>query len=84
MRLASGEMRRWHLPAGGMLTMMPYEEEFSGLRLRVESAVCKPLSITRRRIAGAVKQDASIIVYHPSTTTGAELTGRLLVRRVNV
>jgi hypothetical protein len=84
MRLASGEVRQWQLPAGGwMLTMMPYEDEASGLRLRVEGAACKPLAITRRRIACAVQQDASVIVYHPSTTTAPDLTGRLLVRRAN-
>lgn len=84
LRLTSGETRRWSLPAGGwMLTMMPYEDEATGLRLRVEGAACRPLAITRRRIACAVKQRASVIVYHPSTTTAPDLTGRLLVRRVN-
>ena len=83
MRLASGEVRRWHLPAGGwMLTMLPYDDETSGLRLRVEGAACRPLAITRRRIACAVKQNASVIVYHPSTGP-SDLAGRLLVRRVN-
>lgn len=84
LRLASGEVRRWSLPTGGwMLTMLPYEDEFSGLRVRVEGADCKPLAITRRRLGCAAKQDATIIVYNPSTRTAPAHAGQLLVRRVN-
>lgn len=82
MRLESGEMRRWHLPAGQwMLTMMPYEDETRGLRLRVEGAVCMPARLTARRMVCASKQEVTIIVYHPWTPGAPVLTGSLLVKR---
>lgn len=82
LRLASGEVRRWHLPAGiWMLTMMPYEGEMGGLRLRVEGAQCMPAPITRRRIVCELNQSATVMVYHPSTITAPALTGALLAKR---
>lgn len=84
LRLASGEVRRWHLPTGQwMFTMMPYEDEGRGLRLRVEGANCVPATLTRRRIVCQTVKDAWVIVYHPSTRSAPELSGTLLVRRVN-
>ena len=84
LRLASAEMRRWPLPAGQwMLTMLPYEDEVRGLRLRVEGANCVPATLTRRRIVCQARSGASVIVYHPSTRSAPDLSGTLLVRRVN-
>jgi hypothetical protein len=83
LRLVSGEVRRWHLPAGEwMLTMLPYEDEARGLRLRIEGANCLPAPLTRRRYVCLAKNDASVIVYHPSTKSAPDLTGELLLRRV--
>jgi hypothetical protein len=82
MRLESGEMRRWQLPAGNwMLTMMPYEDATAGLRLRVEGAVCMPARLTTHRIVCESKQSWSIVVYNPSPMTSSALTGSLLVKR---
>ena len=82
--LSGGDTRQWHLPPGQwMLTMMPYEDESRGLRLRVEGAVCMPATLTRRRIVCEAKTVASVIVYHPQKVSGSQLTGTLLVRRVN-
>lgn len=84
MRLASGEVRRWHIPAGQwMLTMMPYADVSNGLRLRVEGAVCMPARLTPRRMVCEAKQSATIIVYHPSTRGAPAQDGELLIRRVN-
>jgi hypothetical protein len=83
LRLASGEVRRWHLPAGEwMLTMLPEADEATGIRLRVEGANCSPMLLTRRRYGCLVKNDASLIVYNPFVGKSAqELTGQLLVFR---
>lgn len=84
LHLVSGEVRRWPLPPGQwMLTMLPYEDEARGLRLRIEGANCMPARLTKRRIVCLSKNDASVIVYHPSTRAAPELSGTLLVRRVN-
>lgn len=82
MRLESGEMRRWQLPAGGwMMTMMPYEDASSGLKLRVEGAVCMPARLTTRRIVCESKQSWSVVVYNPPTRTASARTGSLLMKR---
>jgi hypothetical protein len=83
-RMQSAELRRWHLPAGvWMMTMLPYEDENRGLRLRIEGANCTPATLTKRRYVCLVKSDASVIVYHPSReSSAAELSGELLVRRI--
>jgi hypothetical protein len=84
LQLASGELRRWPLPKGQwMFTMMPYEDEASGLRLRIGGANCMPARLTPRRIVCETTGDASVIVYHPSIKAAPDLTGMLLVRRVN-
>ena len=85
LRMSGAEMRRWHLPPGTwMVTMLPEADEGSGLRLRIEGANCSPLQLTRRRYGCLVKTDATVIVYHPSTSNSApELSGQLLVRRIN-
>ncbi len=84
LHLVSGEVRRWHLPTGQwMFTMMPYEDEGRGLRLRIEGANCVPATLTRRRIVCQTVKDAWVIVYHPSTRAAPALGGTLLVRRVN-
>lgn len=84
LRLGSGEWRRWRLPAGTwMLTMLPYEDEARGLRLRIEGANCLPAGLTKRRYVCLAKNDASVIVHHPSTKSAPELTGALLLRRVD-
>jgi hypothetical protein len=82
MRLESGEMRRWQLPAGNwMLTMMPYEDVDAGLRLRVEGAVCVPARLTIRRIVCESKERWNVVVYNPSPMTAPARTGSLLVKR---
>lgn len=81
LRLASGELRRWQLPVGQwMLTMMPYEDEGRGLRLRVEGAVCMAARLTPRRTVCEVKTPASVFIDNPTKT---HRSGELLVRRVN-
>lgn len=84
LRLESGEVRRWPLPVGQwMFTMMPYEDEITGLRLRIEGAVCVKTRLTPRRIVCESKTGGTIIVYHRSTTSAPPRKGSLLVRRVN-
>lgn len=84
LRLTSGEVRRWRLPAGiWMLTMLPYEDEARGLRLRIEGANCLPAPITPRRYVCLAKDQASVIVYHPSIKPAPHLAGELLLRRVS-
>ena len=84
LQLASGEVHRWPLPAGQwMFTMMPYEDEARGLRLRIEGAVCMPATLTRRRLVCEAHAGFSVMVYHPSTRSAPALSGTLLVRRVN-
>ncbi len=84
LRLVSGEFRRWRLPPGEwMLTMLPYEDETRGLQLSVEGANCLPAPITRRRYVCLAKNHAWVIVYHPSIKPAPDLTGKLLLRRVN-
>lgn len=84
LRLASGEVRRWPLPPGEwMLTMLPYEDEARGLRLRIEGAYCLPAALTPRRYTCLAKNDASVIVYHPFIGSATKLTGQLLLRDVN-
>jgi hypothetical protein len=63
--------------------MLPYEDETRGLQLRVEGANCLPAPITRRRYVCLAKNDAWVIVYHPSIKPAPDLTGKLLLRRVN-
>jgi hypothetical protein len=82
--LRSGEYRKWTLPPGTwMLTMTPYEDERRGLRLKVDGADCVPEPLTPRRISCHSKTGTIITVSHPSRTPAPELTGRLLVRRIN-
>lgn len=84
LQLASGEVQRWPLPAGQwMFTMMPYDDEARGLRLRIEGAVCMPATLTRRRLVCEAHAGFSVMVYHPSTRSAPTLSGTLLVRRVN-
>lgn len=82
LQLASGERKRWHLPTGEwMFTMLPYDDEATGLRLRVHNANCVPLLITKRRYTCVVmKNDGELVVSNPRAT-GAALTGELLVER---
>jgi hypothetical protein len=84
LRLGSGEMRRWRLPAGEYtLAMLPEDSEPTGLRLRIDGANCLPSRLTRRRYTCLARRDASVIVYHPSRAKSAsQLTGELLVWRL--
>lgn len=85
LRMAHSEVQSWHLPAGTwMLTMLPESDEASGLRLRIEGANCSPSQLTKRRYVCLVTTGATVIIYHPSNSGYApELSGQLLVRRVN-
>lgn len=81
LQLASGERKRWHLPAGvWMFTMLPYDDEATGLRLRVQNANCAPLLITRRRHSCVVMgNDGAVVVSNPGRAE--VLVGELLVER---
>jgi hypothetical protein len=84
LQLASGELRRWPLPKGQwMFTMMPYEDEASGLRMHVQGANCMPAKLTPRRIVCETTGAALVIVYNPWMKAAPDLIGMLLVRRVN-
>lgn len=84
-RMSGGEKQSWSLPPGTwMVTMLPEADETTGLRLRIDGANCSTLQLTRRRYGCLVKTDATVTVFHPSTSKVApELSGELLVRHVN-
>jgi hypothetical protein len=85
LQMSGGEMQSWRLPGGTwMLTMLPEDDEQTGLRLRIENANCTSLQLTRRRYACLVKTEGKVIVHHPSTSYSAPpLLGKLLVRHIN-
>jgi hypothetical protein len=95
LRLASGEVRRWRIPAGGyMFWMLPYEYEGRGLQIRLEGANCEPAE-PQKPVSGGfafpprftclATSDASVIVAHPSRASSAPaLAGVLLLRRLDL
>lgn len=85
LRMSGTQVQTWDLPPGTwMLTMLPEDAESTGLRMRIEGANCSEAQLTRRRYVCLVKRDATVTVYHPSTSHSAlQLTGELLVRMIN-
>ena len=80
-RLASGEWRRWPVESGNWsFTMLPYEDEGSGLQLWIENAHCMPNNFTPQSTLCLARSEASVVVYHPSNVDSI-LTGELLLWR---
>lgn len=73
--LASGDTRRWPLPAGSyVISMRP---EGSALRFAILNGSCGPIPFVRKYLCG-VRAGASIIVYNPwrreaTAAVGADL-----------
>jgi hypothetical protein len=83
LRLAGGDMRRWHIPAGGwMIAMVPERPSGEAPSFRIDGAQCNP-ALTERRYVCQAGPDASVTVYQlPNAQRAKDVTGNLLVRRL--
>lgn len=84
LRVATGGLWRWPLPAGGwMVAMLPGPAGRPGPSFRIEGADCRP-ALTERRYVCTAGPAATLLVYAaPQRVATAVVSGELLLRRLS-